>query len=129
MVKREIILDADRERVWAALTETALLEDWLAEEAEIDPDAGGGVCVRVDGEERQGTVLESEPERRLAFTWRRPGEGQSLVQFDLAPAFGGGTRLVVTERSLGGPVAIAEAGWEARLCRLELVLGRVLVFA
>jgi uncharacterized protein YndB with AHSA1/START domain len=128
-VQREINLDAEADRVWAALTDSALLEDWLAEDVDIDAERGGELTLRVDGEERNGTVIEAEPERRLAFTWEREGEGESLVEFALEPAVGGGTRLVVVEQALNGPVALATTGWEARLKRLELVLGRVLVFA
>lgn len=128
-VRREVVLHAEAERVWAALTDEDLLADWIADEAEIDPVEGGGVSFLVEGEERRGTVVRADPERRLAFTWERPGEGESLVEFELAPTVGGGTRLVVVERVVRGPVALAGEDWEVRLARLELVLGRVLVFA
>ena len=128
-VEREITVGAEREQVWEALTESALLEDWLAEEAEVAPVEDGQVSFRVDGEVRHGTVIHAEPDRRLAFTWERAGEGESLVEFSLEPLVGGGTRLVVVEQALSGPVALAGSRWEARLKRLELVLGRVLVFA
>lgn len=128
VVERQAVLDADAAEVWEALTEESLLRDWLADEAEIDPVEGGEVAFRFGDGERCGTVVEADPERRLAFTWERPGEGQSLVELTLEPVTGG-TRLVVVERARPGPVALAGAGWEARLKGLELVLGRGLVLA
>lgn len=128
VVEREAVLDADAAEVWEGLTDESLLRDWFADEAEIDPVEGGEVAFRFGDGERRGTVVEADPERRLAFTWERPGEGQSLVELTLEPVTGG-TRLVVVERATPGPVALAGAGWEARLSGLGLLLERGLVVA
>jgi uncharacterized protein YndB with AHSA1/START domain len=108
-VERETILEAEPERVWEALTDDALLSDWFADDATIDPVEGGEVEFGCDDGARRGTVRTAEPERELAFTWARPGEGESLVTFRLEPVEVG-TRLVVVERTLGGPTAVAAAG-------------------
>ena len=132
-VERETVLEAEPERVWEALTDDALLSDWFADGATIDPVEGGEVEFGCDDGARRGTVRTAEPERELAFTWARPGEGESLVTFRLEPVEAG-TRLVVVERALDGPMALAAAGprleleWAGRLAALELVLG-ALVFA
>src|SRR2546423_11537253 len=40
-VRREIVLDAPREEVWAALTEAERLEEWFANDVELDARPGG----------------------------------------------------------------------------------------
>jgi uncharacterized protein YndB with AHSA1/START domain len=118
-VERETILEAEPERVWEALTDDDLLSEWFADRARIEPYEGGEVEFDCDDGERRGT------ERELAFTWSRDGEGESLVTFTIEPVEYG-TRLVVVERTLDAPVAIA--AWAPRLRSLKLCLGS-LVFA
>jgi uncharacterized protein YndB with AHSA1/START domain len=131
-VERETVLEAEPERVWEALTTDALLADWFADGATVDPVEGGEVAFECEDGERRGTVQRVDPERELAFTWARPGEGESLVTFSLEPVELG-TRLVVVERALTGPVALAgvslAAGstWRARLRRLDLCLGALVL--
>jgi uncharacterized protein YndB with AHSA1/START domain len=111
--------------VWEALTDERLLGEWLAQDAELDPVPGGRASFRfADGEKREGTVLEVEEERLLAFSWARPGEPRSVVEFSLEPAVGG-TRLVVVER---GPIltaAIAGSQWVSRLHAFAAALALV----
>jgi uncharacterized protein YndB with AHSA1/START domain len=95
MIRKEIVLPAPREEVWDALTEPGRLEDWFANDVEIDLRPGGGASFRwSNGEERHATVTEVEPERRLAFEWDDEGE----VAFELDDD-GDGTRLTVVESS------------------------------
>ena len=124
-VERETILEADPERVWEALTNEALLSEWFAERARLDPWEGGEVEFDCADGERRGTVRRVEEERELAFTWSREGQGESLVTFTIEPVEYG-TRLVVVERALDAPVAMAS--WMPRLDALQLCLGS-LVFA
>ena len=132
VVERERVIDADPERVWDALTDASILSDWFAESARLDPVEGGEVAFECEDGERSGTVHVVEEERELAFTWSRPGEGESLVVFTLEP-LEVGTRLVVTERALTAPTAITAAGvaagevWSSRLRSLELCLGRLVL--
>ena len=132
VVERERILEAEPERVWDALTDEYLLADWFAPGARLDPVEGGEVAFDCDGGERSGTVRVVEEERELAFTWTRPDESESLVTFTIEPVVGG-TRLIVTERGLGGPLALpgvgitAGATWSARLRRLDVCLGRLVL--
>ena len=101
-VKREIVLPSDPEEVWAALTEPARLEEWFANDVELEPVPGGrGVFRWDDGEERHALVEELEPERRFAFSW-----DESRVVIELEPVEDG-TRVLVTE-TLG-------AGWGTAL--------------
>ncbi|MFL5928114.1 MAG: SRPBCC domain-containing protein [Gaiellaceae bacterium] len=96
MIRREIVLPAPREDVWEALTEPARLEDWFANEVDLELRPGGGASFRwSNGEERHATVTEVEPERRLSFEWEdEEGEVEFTLDDDVD-----GTRLVVVESS------------------------------
>jgi uncharacterized protein YndB with AHSA1/START domain len=116
-VERETLVEASPEEVWEALTEEDRLEEWLAPEVELDPVEGGEIGVRDGDGERAGTVETIEEQERFAFTWSRPGEGESFVEFTIE-ALPGGTRVTVVETPIG-PTAIAFAGWGGRLARLR----------
>ena len=77
MIRQEIVLPAPRDEVWEALTEPERLEDWFANDVELDLRPGGGASFRwSNGEERHATVTEVDPERRLAFEWDDEGDGR-----------------------------------------------------
>jgi uncharacterized protein YndB with AHSA1/START domain len=116
-VERETLVEASPEEVWEALTEEDRLEEWLAPEVELDPVEGGEIAVRDGDGERAGTVETIEEQERFAFTWSRPGEGESFVEFTIE-ALPGGTRVTVIETPIGA-TAMAFAGWGARLARLR----------
>jgi uncharacterized protein YndB with AHSA1/START domain len=115
-VERETLIEASPEEVWEAITEADRLEEWMAEEVDLDPIEGGDASFRSDEEERSGTVQTVEEQERFAFTWSRPGEGESLVEFTIE-GVPDGTRLTVVETPIG-PTAIA-GGWSGRLARLR----------
>ena len=116
-VERETLVEASPEEVWEALTDEDRLEEWMAPEVELDPIEGGEIAV-TDGEDRRtGTVETVEEEERFAFTWSRPGERESFVEFTIE-ALPGGTRVKVVE-TVVGPTSMAATGWGARLARLE----------
>ena len=95
MIRREIILPNPREDVWAALTEPERLEDWFANDVDLDLRPGGGASFRwSNGEERSATVTLVEPGRRLSFEW--DDEGVVAFTLDDDPD---GTRLTVVETS------------------------------
>jgi len=121
-VERETLIEASPDEVWEALTDDDRLEEWLAPEVELNPHEGGEIAVRDGDEERTGTVETFEEGERFAFTWSRPGEGQSFVQFTIE-AVPAGTRVTVVET----PMAMALAGWGPRLARLERSLRFALV--
>ena len=92
-VVREVVFPAPPEEVWEALTEPERLEEWFANEVELDPRPGGtGVFRWGDGEERCATVREVEPVERLVLDWDDAGE----VVFTLEEV-PDGTRLLVRE--------------------------------
>jgi uncharacterized protein YndB with AHSA1/START domain len=99
-VEREATIDASPDEVWEAITDEELREEWLP----------------LDG--RTLTVETIEEAERFAFTWERPGEGESYVEFTIE-AVPAGTRVVVVETPIGmtGPRASAPA-WATRLASL-----------
>src|ERR1700742_502493 len=123
-VRRSVELDAAPAEVWDALTEDALLGEWLADEVELEAEPGGAiVCRYADGEERRGEVELVEEAERLAWSWRREGGAPSRVELVL-DAVADRTRLTVIETAplrTNGPLLLAAAGanWGPRLARLR----------
>src|ERR671923_389770 len=125
-VERETMVEASPEEVWEALTDEDRLEEWLAPEVELDPYEGGEIAVRDGDDERHGTVETVEEGERFAFTWSRPGEGESFVEFTIE-ALPGGSRVTVVETPMhsaatntaAASTAMASGGWDARLARLR----------
>jgi uncharacterized protein YndB with AHSA1/START domain len=96
MILKEIVLPAPREEVWGALTDPERLEDWFANDVDLDLRPGGDASFRwANGEERHATVTEVDPERRLAFDWE---DDEGSVEFTLEDDVDG-TRLTVVESS------------------------------
>ena len=124
-VERDTLVEASPEEVWEALTDEDRLEEWLAPDVELDPVEGGEIAVRDGDDERTGTVETVEEAERFAFTWSRPGEGESFVEFTIE-ALPGGSRVTVVETPIG-PTAIAAGGWSSRLARLGRAMRFTLV--
>ena len=121
-VERETLVEATPEEVWEALTDEDRLAEWMAPEVELDPVEGGEIAVRDGDDERFGTVETVEEDERFAFTWTRPGEGESFVEFTIEP-LPGGSRVRVVETPIGlGPTALAAGAWGSRLVRLRRAL-------
>src|SRR3954465_9655264 len=116
-VERDTLVEASPEEAWEALPDEDRLEEGLAPDVELDPTEGGEIAVRDGDEERAGTVETVEENERFAFTWSRPGEGESFVEFTIE-ALPGGSRVTVVETPIG-PTAIAAGGWSSRLARLN----------
>ena len=99
-VERQVVLAADREDVWAALTRGDRLSRWFGCEVEIEPWPGGRVTMT--GEPvRRALVEQVEPLRRLAFRWLPDPGGmpRTRVEFVLHP-HPNGTLLTVVEAPL-----------------------------
>jgi uncharacterized protein YndB with AHSA1/START domain len=81
--------------VWEALTEPERLEEWFANEAELDARPGGeGIFRWGDGDERRAVVREAEEAERLVLDWDDGGS----VAIELEPIVEG-TRVHVVESS------------------------------
>jgi uncharacterized protein YndB with AHSA1/START domain len=96
-VTREIIFPVAPEEVWEALTDPDQLEEWFANDVELDPREGGeGVFRWDDGEERRATVVVAEPGERLVLDWDEEDEGRVELTLEEVEE---GTRLTVRESS------------------------------
>jgi uncharacterized protein YndB with AHSA1/START domain len=95
-VEREIVLESPMDDVWTALTEPEQLEEWFANDVELDLREGGRAAFRWEnGEERGAVVEELEVKRRLVLRWL---DDDGLVRLELDPV-PEGTRLRVVETS------------------------------
>ena len=124
-------------KVWAAITQPALMMRWwgpdagptLRVEADVRPGGRFSVVFRLlNGQEHNPTGFYREviPEKKLVFTWDLPGaaEPESLVTFQLKP-IDGGTQLTLIHAHLPDEEARAshEQGWSGLLDKLPIFLG------
>jgi uncharacterized protein YndB with AHSA1/START domain len=92
-VEREVTIEAPPEEVWEALVEPERLEEWFANDVELDPVPGGEGTFRWDdGEERRATVREIDEPRRLVLDW--DDDGQVVIELEEVEA---GTVVHITE--------------------------------
>ena len=120
-VRFERLLAASPSEVWAYLTDSGLLSEWLGA-GEIEAKPGGKVFLRPGGPVIRGTVLECEAPRLISFTWNvymidsdDPITPESVLRFELAER-DGKTALRLSQ----GPVVPAmlsttAAGWHTIL--------------
>jgi uncharacterized protein YndB with AHSA1/START domain len=99
-VEREAVVPASAEETWHALTDPNLLEEWLAEDVELDLHPGGDLRARVDGKDREGFVEEADAPHRLVFWWAADGEESSRVEIDLTEVDGETQVRIVESRPL-----------------------------
>jgi uncharacterized protein YndB with AHSA1/START domain len=88
MIRKQIVLPSPRADVWEALTDPERLEDWFANEVELDLREGGDATFRWgNGEERHAKITVVDPERRLSFDWDdEDGQFEGTVAFTLDAA-------------------------------------------
>jgi uncharacterized protein YndB with AHSA1/START domain len=128
-VERELAHPPDK--IWRALTQPHLIEEWLMKN-DFKPVVGHSFNLRGEwGGVLDCKVLAVEPNRTLSYTWNFVHDDaaynlKSVVTFTLTPT-GAGTRLRVEQagfrpeqkQAYGG----ARAGWQGFLAKLEHVLG------
>ncbi len=127
-IKREIVVAASPERVWAALTEPNQMVGWLGSHVEIDLRPGGEAVFVWEGyDPSRGRIEVVEPPRCFAFRWQATGSDPSLpveatpntlVEFTLEP-ISEGTRLTLVESGFADLPPDArrdnEEGWDEEL--------------
>src|SRR5262245_50410244 len=97
LVRRETVLEVDRDTAWAALCDSRELEAWLADEVDLDIAEGAEGTLRWDsGEVRHAQVEEVAEGRRLSLRWWEAGGEPTLVERTLEDV-PEGTPLVVIE--------------------------------
>ncbi len=117
------------ECLWRALTEPALITEWLMR-TDFVPEIGHGFTLTGDwGGVVQGRVLALEPGRQLSWAWDFPSDDpafdlRSVVTFTL-DAVPGGTRLTVVQHGFRADQVQAHAGARAGWPRFLEKLGTV----
>jgi uncharacterized protein YndB with AHSA1/START domain len=104
------------EALWAALTVPARIADWLAE-AEVDLRVGGRFALYWPTHDfrMEGTIVELEPPRRIAWTWPHSDHPASVVRWTLEPD-GAGRRLRLEQDGLAMPHLLeVAAGWHTHM--------------
>jgi uncharacterized protein YndB with AHSA1/START domain len=123
VVEREFPFPA--EKVWRALTQPHLLEEWLMKN-DFKPDVGHQFKFSGDWGAADCRVLTVEPHKTLSYTWAAMGL-ESVVTLTLTPT-GAGTHLRVEQAGFRAdqPQAFngARYGWQNFLGKLEHVLAR-----
>jgi uncharacterized protein YndB with AHSA1/START domain len=127
VVEREI--PHPPEKVWRALTQPHLIEEWLMKN-DFKPVVGHRFNLRGDWGGVDCEVLAIEPNKTLSYTWDHAHDDpafnlKSVVTFTLTPT-GSGTHLRVEQsgfrpehrQAFGG----ANAGWQQFLANLERML-------
>jgi uncharacterized protein YndB with AHSA1/START domain len=133
---RSVVVERDipfpPEKLWRALTQKHLIEEWLMKN-DFDPVVGHKFELRGEwGGVLDCEVLEVEPQKTLAYTWDHAHEDpaynmKSVVTFTLTPT-SKGTHLRMEQvgfrpdqkQAYGG----AKAGWAQFFAKLEEVLAR-----
>jgi uncharacterized protein YndB with AHSA1/START domain len=131
---RSVVIERDMpyppEKVWRALTDRPLIEDWLMAN-DFEPKVGHRFTLRtspvggwngiIDCE-----VLAVEPPARLSYTWASMGL-ESVVTFTVAPS-ASGARLRMEQSGFPADATQnlrgAEYGWNNFLDRLGQVVAR-----
>jgi uncharacterized protein YndB with AHSA1/START domain len=134
-VVRSVVLAADREAVWQAISSDDGLAGWLAESASVDVRPGGKGTIRfAGGHERRVRVDAVEIGESIAFRWSPDAmpDAETRVELRLEDAEDGTTRLTVVEGGFAaaGPRASARAAvsawaWEAALMALAALFALV----
>ena len=124
VVEREIAYPP--EKIWRALTEPHLIEDWLMKN-DFQPIADHKFNLRGDWGAVDCQVLKVEPPRTLAYSWAANGL-ESTVTWTLTPT-SGGTRLRMEQSGFRPDQEPfyqgAKMGWQNFFAKLEQVLARV----
>ena len=123
VVEREI--PHPPEKIWRALTQPHLIEEWLMKTS-FKPEVGHRFDFRADWGSVNCQVVTVEPNRMLSYTWGAHGL-ESVVTWTLSPA-GAGTHLRMEQVGFRPDqkqaYAGAKFGWTRFLENLEQVLAR-----
>lgn len=126
---RSVVLERDiphpPEKIWRALTQPHLIEEWLMQN-DFKPRVDHRFTLRGDWGSVDCQVLELEPNKTLAYTWSAMGL-ESVVTWTLTPS-PTGTHLRMEQsgfrpdqnQAFNG----AKFGWHKFFAKLEQVLAR-----
>jgi uncharacterized protein YndB with AHSA1/START domain len=124
VVEREIAYPP--EKIWRALTEPHLIEEWLMKN-DFKPAVDHQFSFRADWGAVDCQVLAVEPNRTLSYSWAAYGL-ESVVTWTLTPT-STGTRLRMEQRGFRPDQEQAyqgaKHGWQKFFGTLEQVLARI----
>jgi len=113
------------EKIWRALTQPHLIEEWLMKN-DFKPVVGDRFSLRADWGAVDCQVLAVEPNRTLSYTWAAYGL-ESVVTWTLTPT-GSGTRLRMEQSGFRADQQQAYQGatygWPRFFANLEQILAR-----
>jgi len=113
------------EKIWRALTQSHLIEEWLMAN-DFRPDAGHRFRLTADWGAVEGEVQAVEPHRTLSYRWDTK-DLKSVVTWTLTPT-GAGTRLRMEQSGFRPDQQPyyrgATVGWPRFFDALEQVLSR-----
>jgi uncharacterized protein YndB with AHSA1/START domain len=124
IVEREIAFPP--EKIWRALTEPRLMEEWLMKN-NFKPVVGHCFNFRADWGVVDGQVVAVEPNKALSYTWAAYGL-KSVVTWSLTPT-SAGTHLRMEQSGFPPDqpqyYQSAKGGWQQFFAALEQVLARL----
>ncbi|MEX0955620.1 MAG: SRPBCC domain-containing protein [Rhizobiaceae bacterium] len=114
------------EKIWRALTQSHLIEEWLMT-SDFKPDEGSRFNFSANWGSVEGKVLAAEPDKSLSYTWDTK-DLESVITWTLTPTATG--TLLRMEQTGFKPdqepyFRGATAGWPRFLDALEDVLQRL----
>ena len=126
---RSVIIERDLphppERIWRALTQDHLIEEWLMKN-DFKPIVGHRFDLRADWGAVNCQVVAIEPNKTLSYTWQAYGL-ESVVTWTLTPT-GTGTRLRMEQSGFRPDQQQAyqgaQGGWPRFFAALEQLLAR-----
>ena len=126
---RSVIIERDLphppEKIWRALTQDHLIEEWLMKN-DFKPVAGHSFNLRADWGAVDCQVMAVEPNKTLSYTWSAYGL-ESVVTWTLTPT-STGTHLRMEQSGFRADQQQAyqgaKGGWQQFLAKLEQVLAR-----
>ena len=124
VVEREIAFPP--EKIWRALTQPHLIEEWLMKN-DFQPTVGHSFKLSADWGAVDCQVMAVEPQKTLSYTWAAYGL-ESVVTWTLTPT-STGTHLRMEQSGFGPGQGQAyqgaKHGWQQFLTSLEQLLTRV----
>ena len=107
-VTRELVLPVEPDEVWDALTSPERLEEWFANDVELDVTPGGdGVFRWESGEVKRALVETVDEGRGLTMRWWDEETGETTTVAIAVEEVDAGTRVVVTETAEASGFAAA----------------------
>jgi uncharacterized protein YndB with AHSA1/START domain len=114
------------EKIWRALTQSPLIEEWLMKN-DFQPVVGHRFSLRADWGAVDCQVLAVEPNKTLSYTWAAYGL-ESVVTWTLSPT-STGTHLRMEQSGFRPDQQQfyqgAQGGWQQFFTALEQVLARI----